>query len=99
MLIDTAVYPVFTAGTAQTVTSQDPALQSGFTGPAWGRGTRSAVQATVTAAAPYTSSTYRVYASDTNTDGNYAFGSSRHSGNVIHAINYQIDFPISTWQP
>ncbi len=98
LIIDSTTYPLFTTGTAQAVTSQDPALQVSFT-PAWGRGTRSAVQGTITSAAPYTTSTFRVYASDTNTDGNYAFGSSRHSANVIHAINVQIPFPITGWKP
>ncbi len=97
-LVDTAIAPLFTGGTPQSITSQDPAIQKYFM-PIWGRGTRSGVQATYTSWAPYTTSSFRAYASDSNTDGNYANGSSRMSANVIHGWNARLLIPISNWQP
>lgn len=98
-LIDTTVYPLFTGGTAQTdqveisanVSNMIPAARGYYSvnGAQWGNNILWA---------PFTTSLYRIY---TNYLGSNLFSAGSAHGNAtsIMSWSWQIEVPISDWQP
>jgi len=98
--IDTAIHPLVTTATAvQSINSQ---VTSNFTDlhPAiGGRVFMSGNQYAVNMWAPYTSSTYRIFGTQTNTDGLYPVGSSfGTAAGTTATYHFQFEAAVSGWK-
>lgn len=99
--IDTANYPIFTGGNISAQNSQTSAnvinMQSNILGRV---SVDSGAQFTATQAAPYTSTSYRVWGQYNNGDGVFPIGSNFCTvANAVEAFIWEATFPISGWQP
>jgi hypothetical protein len=100
MSIDSTVSAFFTGGTAGAIIAQDEANIQNLFPARFGRATTAAAeQYSVTSCAPYDATHYRVYGTNTNTDGAYSLGST-----IVEAANgaisyvWELEFPIANWK-
>lgn len=100
LVIDSTIYPNFTGGAVQSINSQTAATIASIFPAIGGRAFISGGQYNVSMWAPYSSTSYRIYGFSTNTDGEYAIGSSyAQASNTGGSYQWQIEIPVDGWKP